>query len=94
MNGMMELYVDPPPVLAQPSDHPRASLVARYLASQNQSPINQRAESIPVDPTQRKLIQLLDGTRTRDQLATEMGTARESIDKLIQLLMGVALLEA
>jgi hypothetical protein len=32
MNGMLELYVEPPGVLTQaPSDKPRASLVARYL---------------------------------------------------------------
>ena len=95
MNGMLELYVDPPAVLAQaPSDKPRASLVARYLAAQNQAPINQRHGSIPVDATQRRFIQLLDGTRTRDQLATELGTARENIDKLIQFSMNAALLEA
>jgi methyltransferase-like protein len=94
MNGMLELYVDPPAVLAQPpSDKPRASPVARYLAAQNQSPINRRHGSIPVDATQRRFIQLLDGTRTRDQLATELGTARENIDRLIQFSLNAALLE-
>jgi SAM-dependent methyltransferase len=95
MNGMLELYVDPPAVLAQaPSDKPRASLVARYLAAQNQAPINQRHGNIPVDATQRRFIQLLDGTRTRDQLAAELGTARENIDQLIQFSVNAALLEA
>lgn len=94
MNGMMELYVDPPPVLAQaPGDKPRASRVARYLAAQNQPPINQRHGSIPVDETQRRFIQLLDGTRTRDQLAAEMSTKREEIDQLIRFSMNAALLE-
>jgi SAM-dependent methyltransferase len=95
MNGMLELYVDPPAVLAQaPSDKPRASLVARYLATQNQVPINQRHATIPVDATQRRFIQLLDGTRTRDQLATELSTARQKIDELIQFSVNAALLEA
>lgn len=95
MNGMLELYVDPPPVPAQaPSDKPRASPIARYLAAQNQPPINQRHGSIPVDATQRRFIQLLDGTRTRDQLAAELGTAREHIDQLIRFSMNAALLEA
>jgi methyltransferase-like protein len=93
MNGMLELYVDPPAVQA-PSDKPRASLVARYLAAQNQTPINQRHATIPVDATQRRFIQLLDGTRTRDQLATELGTTRENIDELLEFSMNVALLEA
>jgi len=95
MNGMLELYLDPPPVLTErPSEKPRASAVARYLAAQNQSPINQRHGSIPVDETQRRFIQLLDGTRTRDQLATELGMGRENVDQLMQFAMNAALLEA
>jgi SAM-dependent methyltransferase len=95
LKGMLELYVEPPPVLAQaPGDRPRASSVARYLAAHNESPINQRHGSIPLDATQRRFIQLLDGTRTRDQLATELGTARENIDRLLQFAMNAALLEA
>jgi len=94
MNAMLELYVDPPPLLAQmPGDKPRATLVARYLASQNQAPINQRHGSITVDAQQRRLIQLLDGIRTRDQLATELGTTRETIDQLVQFSFDTALLE-
>lgn len=92
-NGMLELYRDPPAVPAH-SDKPRASLVARYLVAQNQAPINQRNASVPVDAAQRRFIQLLDGTRTRDQLATELGTAREDIDTKIQSLLETALLEA
>ena len=94
MNGTLELYVDPPTVRAQTtSDKPRVSPVARYLAAQNQAPINQRHGSIPVDETQRRFIQLLDGTRTRDRLATEMSTTRENIDQLIRFSMNAALLE-
>jgi hypothetical protein len=95
MSGMLELYIDPPAVLAQASsDRPRATPIARYLVAQNQTPINQRNASVPVDATQRRFIQLVDGTRTRDQLATELGMARENIDKLIQSLLETALLEA
>ena len=95
MNGTLELYVDPPPVLAQAaSDKPRASSVARYLAAQGQSPINQRHGSVTVDDTQRRFIQLLDGTRTRDQLATAMSTTRENIEQLIRFSLNAALLEA
>jgi len=43
---------------------------------------------------ERSFIQLLDGTRTRDQLASEMGTARENVDQLIQFSLNAALLEA
>ena len=94
MNGMLELYADAPPVLARsPSDKPRASSVARYLAAQNESPINQRHGSITVDATQRQFIQLLDGTRTRDQLAAALGMPRAAIDQLVQFTMNAALLE-
>jgi hypothetical protein len=95
MNGMLELYVDPPAVLGPPaSDKPRASPVARYLAAQGQMPINRRNGSINVDAAQRRFIQLLDGTRSRAQLATEMGTSPENIDRLIQFTLNAALLEA
>jgi SAM-dependent methyltransferase len=94
MDAMLELYVETPPVLARtPSDRPRASIVARYLAAQNQSPINQRHGSITVDATQRKFIQLLDGTRTRDQLAAALGTTREAVQQLLQFTVNAALLE-
>ena len=94
MDSMLELYVDPPPVLARaPSDRPRASIVARYLAAQNQTPINQRHGTITVDATQRRFIQLLDGTRTREQLAAALGTTREGVDQLLQFTMNAALLE-
>jgi len=95
MNGMLELYVDPPPVLAQaPGDKPRATLVARYLAARGQTPINQRHGSIVVDATQRRFLQLLDGTRTREQLASELGATRENVDRLLQFVTNAALLEA
>jgi SAM-dependent methyltransferase len=94
MNGMLELYVEPPEVLAPPaSDKPRASPVARYLAAQDQSPINRRHGSITVDATQRRFIQLLDGTRTRDQLATELGMPRGTVEHLVQFATNAALLE-
>ncbi|HKU13426.1 MAG TPA: class I SAM-dependent methyltransferase [Steroidobacteraceae bacterium] len=94
MNAMLELYVEPPPVLARtPGDKPRASLVARYLAAQNQDPINQRHGSITVDATQRRFIQLLDGTRTREQVAAELGLAKEAVDQLVQFVTNAALLE-
>jgi len=95
MSGMLELYIDPPPVLARaPSDKPRASPIARYLVAQNQTPINQRHATVSVDATQRRFIELVDGTRTRDQLANELGTSKENVDKLIQSLLETALLEA
>jgi hypothetical protein len=95
MSGMLELYVDPPPVQAPAStDKPRASPVARYLVAQNQSPINQRHASVSVDATQRRFIELADGTRTRDQLAAELGTSLQNVDKLVQSLLETALLEA
>ena len=52
-----------------------------------------RHESIPVDANQRKLLTLLDGTRTRDELAKAMSVPGEVIDRAMGALMGVALLE-
>ena len=74
----------------------------RQTAREPRRPVSRRAKpdpdqsrhgSITVDATQRRFIQLLDGTRTRDQLAAEMGMAREDIDQLVQFSMNAALLE-
>ena len=93
MNGMIELYVDAPLFRVDPGAQPRTSAVARYLAAHGQAPINLRHESINVDPNQRRLIMLLDGTRTRDQLASEMNIARDVVDRALEALATVALLE-
>ncbi len=90
--GILELYVEPPAVPA-PSDKPRTSRVVRYLAAHKQPPINQRHGSVPVDEAARRFLGLLDGTRTRNQLANELGTAPQNIDNLLQWAMKTALLE-
>jgi SAM-dependent methyltransferase len=93
MNGMIELYVDAPQFRVDPGSHPHTSAIARHLASQEQAPINLRHESINVDAAQRRLITLLDGTRSRDQLAAEVPLPRETLDRALEALATVALLE-
>jgi SAM-dependent methyltransferase len=93
MNGMLELYVEPRSFLS-PGEKPRASAVARYLASGGQSPINLRHETIRGDDLQRKLLPLMDGTRTRDQLAAECAAPRDDFDRAMQALAFTAMLEA
>ena len=94
MNGMVEAYVEQPQFRVEPGESPRASSVARHLATiAGQSPINLRHEVINFDPTQRKLITLLDGTRTRAQLAAEMQLPRETIDRALDALAMVAMIE-
>jgi hypothetical protein len=92
LNGMIELYVDEPALPAEPGAMPSTTPVARYLASRGESPVSLRHESIPIDPNQRRLIALLDGTRTREQLAVEVNAPPEIIDRALGALLGVGLL--
>jgi methyltransferase-like protein/trans-aconitate methyltransferase len=47
------------------SNRPRASRLARYLAEKKQSVVNQRHESVSLDPLTQQVVLLLDGTRDR-----------------------------
>jgi protein-L-isoaspartate O-methyltransferase len=74
VGGVVNLHLQPPPLVGTPSDRPRASPLARWQAVQQQDLTNlvQTRVRVP-DPNARRLLQLLDGTRDRKALvaATE-----------------------
>jgi hypothetical protein len=61
---------------------PRASAVARWQASRRDFVVNPRHDSVVFDdPVRRRLLPLVDGTRTRDALALELAAiAPEAAD--------------
>lgn len=91
--GMLRLYLDPPVYAAQPSAAPRAAAVARHLAAHGRQPINLRHETITLAPEHRAILPLLDGTRTREQLAAESGLSREAVERALGQLAMSAVLE-
>lgn len=68
--GTVELYVDPPPLAASGGERPVASSIVRWQARRQQGVTNLRHETLRIDdPQALALLSLLDGTRTRVDLA-------------------------
>jgi hypothetical protein len=74
--GLLELYVQPPAVVAAAGEHPTAFAPARWQAANADFVTNVYHEAIEVnEPVLRQLLTLLDGTRTRRQLLADTGAA-------------------
>lgn len=72
--GTVELYTHPPALAAVAGERPQASPVVRWQARGQPSVTNLRHESLRIDdPAALALLVLLDGTRTRDELAAALG---------------------
>ncbi len=69
LSGFVHLRTKPLPVAAKPGARPEAFALARWQAATRESVTNLRHESVQFpDPSARKLLTLLDGTRDRDAL--------------------------
>lgn len=70
----VEPYVRPLPLAIAAGERPVASPVARWQARRQESITNLRHEMMAIqDPAARQLLALLDGTRTRAELAAALG---------------------
>ncbi|MFO1312707.1 MAG: class I SAM-dependent methyltransferase [Burkholderiales bacterium] len=68
--GTVELFTQPPPLAHAPSERPRASVIVRWQAARQPNLTNLRHEPLRLDdPHALALLALMDGTRTRDDLA-------------------------
>jgi hypothetical protein len=76
----VELWAEPPRFALKAGERPVACPVARRLARAGHSPTNRRHEIIALAPAQLRLLSLLDGTRSREQLADEIRAQRLSPD--------------
>lgn len=68
--GTVELYTEPPPLAHAPSGRPHASAIVRWQAARQPNLTNLRHEPLRIDdPHALALLALMDGTRTREDLA-------------------------
>lgn len=67
--GIVELSTEPAPFVVVPGSRPRASPVATLHAMRGTSVPNLRHEWVTVSEEARRLMPLLDGTRTREEIA-------------------------
>jgi SAM-dependent methyltransferase len=92
--NFVQLHVWAPPIATEPSERPVASALARLQAATGTRITNLRHGSIDVpDELGRRLITLLDGTRDRAALLRELDRPAEELDRSLQGLARIAVLQ-
>ncbi|MGA8262550.1 MAG: class I SAM-dependent methyltransferase [Arenicellales bacterium] len=73
-SGLLDLRARALNCVTEVSAKPLASVLARYYAEHGDrgGVVNQRRDTLALDTFSREVLQLLDGTRTRDELVTAM----------------------
>ena len=93
--NLVRLHVWAPEMTTTPSAHPVASALARLQAAEGTRLTTLRHTSVEVaDETGRRLISLLDGTRDRAALLRELGRPADELERSLEGLARIALLEA
>ena len=90
----MHLHVWAPDLITTPSERPVASALARLQAADGTRVTTLRHRSVDVpDELGRRLIGLLDGTRDRAALAAELGRPTDELERSLEGLARIGLLE-
>lgn len=76
ITGFVDLHVFDFPCEESVTERPRASRVARYQAARSSEVTSVRHINMRLDETGRRLIDLLDGTRTQKEIAAALGVGR------------------
>ena len=92
--NFVQLHVWAPAIASTPSERPVASALARLQAARGTRVTNLRHGSVEVpDELGRRLIALLDGTRDRAALLRELDRPADELERSLQGLAALALLE-
>ena len=92
--NFVQLHVWAPAIASAPSERPVASALARLQAARGTRVTNLRHGSVEVpDDLGRRLIALLDGTRDRAALLRELHRPADELERSLQGLAAIALLE-
>lgn len=90
--GIVELNASPARYAARAGTHPVASVLVRDQARLGPCAANARHRLIDLEPLERKLLPLLDGTRDRDALAREVSANRAQCEQALEWLAMNALI--
>jgi len=75
MSGMIEFRTDPPPLVAKPGPTPLASPFARWESKRTNAVTSLLHKRVKLeDPSALAILDLLDGSRTRQQLPHDLAT--------------------
>jgi methyltransferase-like protein/trans-aconitate methyltransferase len=77
-SSIVQFWASPPRIANRPGNRPAASPLARWQAREGDWVTTLLHDTIELDPLLRGLLRLLDGTRDRVSLATEMESAARS----------------
>ncbi|HEX5616818.1 MAG TPA: class I SAM-dependent methyltransferase [Solirubrobacteraceae bacterium] len=92
--NLVQLHVRAPEIAITPSERPMASALARLQAATGSRITNLRHGSVEVpDELGRRLITLLDGTRDRAALLRELDRPAEELERSLEGLARLAVLE-
>lgn len=91
---VLDLHFYPLRVTRQPGDHPSASPLARWQAKQGVVLTNLLHQPVKVEGDGLRLLSMLDGRRSRVELAAELQASPAEIDEALKHLASLALLEA
>src|SRR5262249_25962812 len=69
LNHLVAIHSEPFRFARRLSSQPRASLIARHMAAQNELVPNLRHRLIPLSPAERLVLQLCDGVVPKEALA-------------------------
>ncbi len=85
LGGAAELHRAAPPFVLTPGPRPEASAIARRDASRHVASANLRHEPIALQEGERALLPLLDGTRTRAEIAAAHWPALSEAERLARV---------
>jgi hypothetical protein len=93
--NLVRLHVWAPDLATTPSERPVASALARLQVAEGTRVTTLRHTSVEVgDESGRRLIGLLDGTRDRAALTAELGRPADELERSLEGLARIGLLEA
>jgi methyltransferase-like protein len=95
LTGFVDLHVFDFPCEERVTERPRATRIARYQAAHSSQVTSVRHINMSLDETGRRLVQLLDGTRTHAETAAALGIghAPEMLTPSLEWLASRGLLE-
>jgi SAM-dependent methyltransferase len=82
--GIVELWSRPTDFLATNSTHPRVTPLARLQAAGDEAVVNLCHEEVTLDAPARRLLALLDGSRTHSELAASAQVPGPAVDQLLR----------
>jgi hypothetical protein len=91
--GFVDLHVFDFPCEESVTERPRASRLARYQAERSNQATSVCHINVELDDIGRRLVQLLDGTRTHKEIAAALGVDPDSLASRLEWLASRGLLE-